>query len=78
MGTEQGQRRQWQFRRWSDREVSDELARAAERLDRATEMMREGKLTTGECLARPYHGRPMLVGALLTGFGGNWAAQGSC
>ena len=73
-----GRIRQRQYRHVSDQEVSDAFARAAERLDNATRMVREGKLTTGECLTRPYHGRPMLVGALLTGFGGNWITQGSC
>ena len=50
---EKGRSRQRQCRNSSDREVSDELARATER-------------------------RPMLVGALLAGFGGDWITQGSC
>ena len=40
--------------------------------------MQEGKLTSGKELVRPYRGRPMFVGALLTGFGGDWITKGSC
>ena len=29
-------------------------------------------------MPRPYRGRPMFVGVLLTGFGGDWLTKGSC
>ena len=35
-------------------------------------------MTSGIELVRPYRGRPMFVGAVLTGFGGDWITQGSC
>ena len=40
--------------------------------------MQEGKLTSGKEFARPYRGRPMFVGVMLTGFGGDWITKGSC
>ena len=35
-------------------------------------------MTSGKDLVRPYRGRPMFVGVMLTGFGGDWITKGSC
>ena len=47
-------------------------------LDEITFTTQEGKLTSGKDLVRPYRGRPMFVGVVLTGFGGDWLIKGSC
>ena len=47
-------------------------------LDEVTRIMHEGTLTTGEKLIRPHRGRPMFVGAQLTGFRGDWITKRSC
>ena len=73
-----GQRRHYQFRDWSDQEVRDEFDRVGALLDKITSTMQEGKLTSGQVLARPYRGRPMFVGVLVSGFGGDWITKGSC
>ena len=51
----------------------------AKHCDDFTRLMHEGRLLlTGEILERPHRGRPMFVGLLLTGFGGDWITQGNC
>ena len=35
-------------------------------------------MTSGKDLVRPYRGRPMFVGVVLTGFEGDWITKGSC
>ena len=47
-------------------------------LDEVTRIMHEGTWTTGEKLFRLHRGRPMFVGAQLTGFGGDWITKRSC
>ena len=48
------------------------IFRVGEQLDKLTLSMQEGRLTSGKELVRPYRGRPMFVGVVLTGFGGDW------
>ena len=62
----------------SDQEVRDEFDRVGALLDKITSTMQEGKLTSGQVLARPYSGRPMFVGVLVSGCGGDWITKGSC
>ncbi|MFM7986446.1 MAG: hypothetical protein ACKPKO_44755, partial [Candidatus Fonsibacter sp.] len=73
-----GQRRQYLFGNWSDREVRDEFDSAGAQLGAITFTMQEGKLTSGRQLVRPHSGRPMFVGAVLSGFRGYWITEGSC
>ena len=73
-----GPKRPWQFRDWSDQELREELARVGQQMDQLTFRLQEGQLTSGKVLVRPYRNLPMVVGVLLTGFGGSWITQRSC
>ena len=73
-----GAKRQWQFRNWTDRDLTDEHRHVGEQLDRITYSLQEGKLTSGEELVRPFRTLPMFVGVVLTGFGGTWITRGNC
>ena len=54
------------------------LTASARGLTRSRSLRKEGKLTSGKDLVRPYRGRPMFVGVVLTSFGGDWITKGSC
>ena len=77
-GRGKGQRRQHRFRHWTDEDVRAENDRLGGQLDDLTRTMQVGTLTTDQKLTRPYRGRPMFVGAMITGFGGDWIRERSC
>ena len=59
-------------------ELWDQHRQKEQEMDELVYRMKEGKLSSGTELKRPYRGLPMFVGVLATGFDGAWMRESKC